>query len=103
MNLDELREWISEFNDHALLADGFDAAIIGVAERCSQPTLIVYDAEKCIEILVQRDGIVTRTRASFSNLTRSAPGSARIPRCFSGVAQANKRTSDTHFAPYSSA
>jgi hypothetical protein len=52
-----LREWIAEHNEEALLADGFDAAIIGVAVRCSQPALVVYDAEKCIEILEQRDGM----------------------------------------------
>lgn len=52
-----LREWISEFNPDALLADGFEAAIIGVAERCAKPILVVYDMEKCIEILVKRDGM----------------------------------------------
>ena len=34
-----------------LLADGFDAAFIGSGERCGQPTLAVYDRDKCIEIL----------------------------------------------------
>ena len=28
-----------------------------MAERCSQPWLVVYDAEQCIEILVERDGL----------------------------------------------
>mgnify|MGYP001460319539 FL=1 len=37
--------------DNILLADGFDAALIGTGERCGQPTLAVYDREKCIEIL----------------------------------------------------
>ena len=52
---DDLREWIAEHNPDALLADGFDDAIIGVAERCSQPLLVVYDAERCIEILRERN------------------------------------------------
>jgi hypothetical protein len=34
------------------MADGFDEAIIGIAERCAQSPLGVYDAERCIEILV---------------------------------------------------
>ncbi len=38
-----------------LKADGFDAAIVGIGRRCGQPDVIVYDVEKCIEILMQRD------------------------------------------------
>ena len=37
--------------DELLLADGFDDALIGTGERCGQPTIAVYDREKCIEIL----------------------------------------------------
>ena len=37
-----------------LKADGFDEAIIGVGRRCGQPTIVVYDAEKCREILQKR-------------------------------------------------
>lgn len=49
-----VREWIAEHNEQALLADGFDAALLGIAERCAQPTLAVYDAERCIEILMEQ-------------------------------------------------
>lgn len=52
-----LSEWISEYNPKALTADGFEDAIIGIAERCGQPSLVVYDAKKCVEILVKRDGM----------------------------------------------
>jgi hypothetical protein len=52
-----LRAWIAEFNPDALMADGFEEAIIGVGERCSQMGLVVYDAEKCLEILQERDGM----------------------------------------------
>jgi hypothetical protein len=55
-------EWITQYNEDALMADGFEEAIIGVAERCSQPTLVVYDAERCIEIL-QRDSEMTEEEA----------------------------------------
>jgi hypothetical protein len=51
------REWIAEHNEDALLADGYEDAIVGIAERCGQPTLVVYDAWKCVEILIQRDGM----------------------------------------------
>jgi len=55
--IDALRERIAESNPEALFADGFEDAIIGVAERCGQPTLVVYDCNKCIEILMKRDGM----------------------------------------------
>jgi hypothetical protein len=55
--LEVLRALLAEHNEEALLADGFEDAIIGIAERCSQPALAVYDATKCIQILVDRDGM----------------------------------------------
>ena len=38
-----------------LLADGFEGVFIGVSTRCGQPTLAVYDANKCLQILIHRD------------------------------------------------
>jgi len=55
--IEDLRDWISEFNEEALLADGFEAAIVGVAIQFTKPALVVYDHEKCIEILMTRDGM----------------------------------------------
>jgi hypothetical protein len=48
----DLAEWVSQYNEEALLADGFEDAVIGVAQRCSCPALVVYDAERCVEILM---------------------------------------------------
>jgi hypothetical protein len=31
---------------------GFDDAIISIAERCARSPLVVYDAERCIDMLV---------------------------------------------------
>ena len=39
-----------------LKADGFDGAIIGIGQRCGQPDILVYDQEKCIDILID-DGM----------------------------------------------
>tara|TARA_R110000796_G_scaffold22846_8_gene65824 strand:- start:6144 stop:6389 length:246 start_codon:yes stop_codon:yes gene_type:complete len=38
-----------------LKADGFDEAIMGVVQRFGQETVILYDTDKLIDILVQRD------------------------------------------------
>ena len=62
---DALRDWIAFHTEEALLADGFEGAIIGVAERCSQPTLVVYDAKRCVEILMRRDGMSYEDACEF--------------------------------------
>jgi hypothetical protein len=51
-----VRDWLEDFGEELLLAEGFDDAIIGIGERCGQPPLVVYDAEKCLKILMERDG-----------------------------------------------
>lgn len=55
-----LRALIDEYagsieDDEILLADGFDAAILGVTHNLS-PT-VVYDYELCVRILIERDGM----------------------------------------------
>ena len=39
-----------------LLADGLEAALVGVGRRCGQPDLAVYSIEKAIEVLMQDQG-----------------------------------------------
>lgn len=48
-----IREYISEINPEALLVDGFDEAIIGVAERIGLELIVAYDVDKIIEILMK--------------------------------------------------
>ena len=52
-----VRELLSEENPDALFADGLDDALVGVARRCGQPTLAVYDYEKCVEVFMSREGM----------------------------------------------
>jgi hypothetical protein len=42
-------------NSDALFLDGHDDAIIGVAERCGQPDLVVYDRDEIVKGLVKHD------------------------------------------------
>jgi hypothetical protein len=53
METEEKKIKITEMNEEALFADGFGKALVGYARRCGQPTLAVYDAGKCIEILIE--------------------------------------------------
>ena len=49
-----VREWCAEIDEEIILADGFDDAFVGVAERCGMGPVAVYDREKCIEVLISK-------------------------------------------------
>ena len=49
----------------ALTADGFDDCIIGIALRCGQPDLVVYDSAKIVDKLVLRDGMTYEDAVEF--------------------------------------
>ena len=51
-----LTEDEQKFFDGALLADGFEDALIGLGFRFHFPVAI-YDLEKCLEVLIHRDGM----------------------------------------------
>lgn len=44
-------------HDATLLADGFEAAVLGVVHRCGQVPVVVYDRDKCLLVLQRRDGM----------------------------------------------
>ena len=48
-------EQLRECNPNAYLFDGFEKALIGMAEQFSNPTVACYDYNKCIKILMKRD------------------------------------------------
>lgn len=50
MTIDELAELYPE----ALLADGFEAAMIGMTVNHHHPNVVVYDYQKCVDILVSQ-------------------------------------------------
>lgn len=51
------REEIAEINPDALVCDGFDEAIIGMAERINLGQVVAYDTNIIIETLMNRDGM----------------------------------------------
>lgn len=51
------REEIAEINPDALLCDGFDDAIIGMAERINLEPIVAYSVEKILDIMIKRDGM----------------------------------------------
>ena len=62
----ELMELVAECNEEAVLADGFDEAFIGMVERCGLPApVVLYDKGKCIQILIDRDGMTYEDALDF--------------------------------------
>ena len=54
MTKSELQDFVSEYNEEALLADGFEEAFLGICHRFGQSPLASYDRDKCIEILMEQ-------------------------------------------------
>ena len=58
-------EKVSEINPEALLADGFNGAILGMCLQFGQEPVVAYDYNKCIEILKDRDGMGTEEAEEY--------------------------------------
>lgn len=58
------RALLAEIDASLLLADGFDEAIVGYGQRCSEPPVVIYDRSKCLEILM-RDGMTLEEAEEF--------------------------------------
>lgn len=56
--IDNLKDWLGEVYPGLILADGFEDAFLGVCEQRGDPTAVAcYDYNKCIDILISRDGM----------------------------------------------
>ena len=60
-------EEIQEINPDALVCDGFDEAIIGMAERINLRPVVAYDVDKMIDIMVERDGMTHEEALEYFN------------------------------------
>ena len=58
-------EQLAEANPEALLFDGFEDALVGIACQQYKPALAVYDRAKCVEILCARDGMTHEDAEEF--------------------------------------
>ena len=42
-------------DENIILLTDLDAALVGIGERIGIPPIAIYDAQKCVEILMKRD------------------------------------------------
>jgi len=52
-------------DEDILYADGFEEAFMGIARSCGAHPKACYDYDKCIEILVLRDGMSEEDALDF--------------------------------------
>lgn len=64
LSIDEIKDFISDANEDALVLDNLDDAIIGVAHRNNMNTVIAYDKNKIIEMYV-KDGMSDEEAEEF--------------------------------------
>lgn len=55
--LQETKDYMAEMNEGMLFANGFDEALIGFVECAGRESVALYDRHKCIEVLMDRDGM----------------------------------------------
>ena len=55
MNVEDKKTFIAENYPDCMVANGFGDAILGIVERYGHEAVVLYDKNKCIEILMERD------------------------------------------------
>lgn len=56
MKFEEKKDLLFQLSPDVIVADGFEDALIGVGQQFNK-ALAVYDRQKCIEILIERNGM----------------------------------------------
>jgi hypothetical protein len=60
-------EEIAEYNEDALILEGFDEAIIGLAERINLGPVVAYDVNKIYEILMNKHNMSYEEAIEYFN------------------------------------
>ena len=58
-------QFVKDNYPDVLIADGFDDAIIGIAERYGMNPVALYDKRKCIKIMQDRDNMTEEEAIEF--------------------------------------
>ena len=54
---EQYKEQLAECNEEMLFCDGFEEALIGVCEQFGRPPVATYDYDKCMGVLMEKDGM----------------------------------------------
>jgi hypothetical protein len=75
MNNNSIIEELSQYNNDAIILDGYDDAIVGIFER----SVLVYDFNKIIEILMIRDNMSQTDAIEFYYYNIEQPFAKHYP------------------------
>ena len=64
VNFEEAREYLEQFEQPILLPDGYEDALVGYVQKLGD-VHAMYDQKKCIDILVERDGMTWEEAEEF--------------------------------------
>ena len=78
-------ELLKEENPDYLMADGFDDAIVGTAERFGMHRVVLYDTIKCIDILMKRDKMTEEEAIEFFYYNVLGSWMGEYTPCFSEI------------------
>jgi len=78
-------ELLKEENPDYLMADGFDDAIVGTAERFGMHRVVLYDTTKCIDILMKRDKMTEEEAVDFFYYNVLGSWMGEYTPCFSEI------------------
>lgn len=56
---------LAKLDPNILMADGFEDALEGYLVRFDGPPVAVYDREKCLKVLIDRDGMTEEAAEEF--------------------------------------
>ena len=65
MTKKQIAKFCSNYSESILLADGFEAAFVGVGSQFSNEPVAIYDRAKCLAILMERDGMTEEESEEF--------------------------------------
>jgi hypothetical protein len=71
-----VRDLLVDVDEEIVCADGFDDALVGYVTQFNRGPLALYDWDKCVKILMERDGMSEEEAAEFMdfNVTGSWVG-----------------------------
>jgi hypothetical protein len=75
MNNNSIIEELSQYNNDAIILDGYDDAIVGIFER----SVLVYDFNKIIDILMIRDNMSQTDAIEFYYYNIEQPFAKHYP------------------------
>jgi hypothetical protein len=60
----DIKETLAAVSPDAMLADGFEEALVGIVRQYTR-TLALYDYEKCVGVLMLRDGLTHEAAVDY--------------------------------------